>query len=122
MKLVDTDVLIDHLRGRSDAVELLRSIAANSCISVLSRFEILAGMRSGERHVTRALLDAWPNVAVTQEAASRAGEMARIYRASHQAISPVDYLLAATVEVHGHELITLNTRHYPMFPDLEAPY
>ncbi len=122
MKLVDTDVVIDHLRGRQEAVELLRSITGEVCISVLTRFEVLAGMRSDERHPTRTLLDSLDNVPVTEEAATRAGEMARIYRAAHRSISPVDYLIAATAEVHGHQLITLNVRHFPMFPDLEAPY
>ncbi len=122
MKLVDSDVIIEHLRGREQANALLDSLGDAACISVLTRFEILAGMRTGERHTTRTLLDALPNLPVTEEAANRAGEMARLYRRSHPDISSVDYLIAATVEVHGHELVTLNVRHFPMFPDLEPAF
>ena len=29
---------------------------------------------------------------------------------------------AATAEVHGHELLTLNVKHFPMFPDMRPAY
>lgn len=33
-----------------------------------------------------------------------------------------DYLLAAAAEQLGARACTTNLRHFPMFPDLEAPY
>jgi hypothetical protein len=46
----------------------------------------------------------------------------RTYRRSHQGIGLGDYLIAATVEVEGLELATLNVKHFPMFPDLQKPF
>jgi predicted nucleic acid-binding protein len=39
--------------------------------------------------------------------AHRAGELRRCYRRSHGSISLVDYLVAATAQVHGLEIVTL---------------
>ncbi len=120
MKLFDTDVLIEHLRGNERANELLESAFADGrpACSVLSRFELLAGMRSGERHAVRSLLDTLETLAVTEQIANRAGEWARSYRSSHAHIGAIDYLIAATAEIHGADLVTRNVRHFPMLPDL----
>ena len=44
------------------------------------------------------------------------------YRRSHSGIGLGDYLIAATALSEGLELATLNTRHYPMFPELARPF
>ena len=59
---------------------------------------------------------------VTDVIAHRAGELHRQYRRSHAAIGLVDYVIAATAQVHGLELATLNTKHFPMFDDLKPPF
>jgi hypothetical protein len=76
-------------------------------------------MRSNERSVIRGLLDSLTNLDASAEIATRAGEWARTYRRTHGAISPIDYLIAATAEIHGADLLTQNVRHFPMFPDLQ---
>jgi len=59
---------------------------------------------------------------VTDQIARRAGEFLRSYRRSHSGIDLVDYCVAATAELHGAKLVTLNVKHFPMFPDLVPPY
>jgi predicted nucleic acid-binding protein len=120
MKLFDSDVLIEHLRGNGQASQLIGRTGADGAISVLTRFELLAGMRSGERHAVRALVDTIPNLRVTEDISTRAGEWARLFRRSHASIGPIDFLIAATAEVSGADLFTLNVRHYPMFPNMVA--
>lgn len=120
MKLLDTDVLIEHLRGNDAARTIVTETTNRSeaACSVLTRFELLAGMRSNERHAIRSLLDVLINLEVTEEISTRAGEWARTYRQSQSSISAIDYLIAATAEVEGADLLTRNVRHFPMFPDL----
>jgi predicted nucleic acid-binding protein len=120
VKLLDTDVLIEHLRGNARATTLVVSAieTAEAACSVLTRFEVLAGMRSHEQHEIRALLDVFTNWPVTEDIANRAGEWARKFRSSHAHVGAVDYLIAATAERFGAELITRNVKHYPMFPGL----
>ncbi|MEX2133126.1 MAG: type II toxin-antitoxin system VapC family toxin [Acidimicrobiia bacterium] len=121
MRLFDTDVLIEHLKGNEEATALLldASSAGQAAISVLTRFELLAGMRSNERSQIRQLLDSLPNLEISTEVATRAGELARNYRRSHEGISSIDYLVAATAEIEGLDLITRNVKHFPMFSGLE---
>ena len=121
MKLFDTDVLIEHLRGNEDATALLleASLDGQAACSVLTRFELLAGMRSGERSQIRQLLDSLTNLETSLEVATRAGEWARSYRKSHEGTSSIDYLIAATAEIHGADLLTRNVKHFPMFSDFQ---
>ena len=121
MKLFDTDVLIEHLKGDTRATDLLleASSVGQAACSVLTRFELLAGMQSNERSPIRQLLDALTNLEASVEVATRAGEWARTYRRSHDGISPIEYLIAATAEVHGADLLTQNVKHFPMFSELE---
>lgn len=125
MILVDTDVLIANLRGVDAAREWLRDARVRTgrlAVSVVTNAEIIAGMRSPERREVARLLNSLRPLPVTDMIAHRAGELRRRYRRSHTGIGLVDYLIAATAQVHGLELATLNTGHFPMFDDLKPPF
>lgn len=126
MNLVDTDVLIAHLRGVDDAhrwlVDARRRSGRRLACSVVSATELLGGMRSGERREVARLLARLRLYPVTEQVARRAGALMRRYRRSHPGIGLGDYFVAATAEVHGLELATLNVRHFPMFAKLKPPF
>jgi predicted nucleic acid-binding protein len=120
----DTSVLIDVLRGDERAITLLTGLADRDELwgVVVTRSELLSGMRSRERRPTYALLDSLRWREVDLELADRAGELARRYRRSHPGVELPDFLIAAGVELLGGMLLTLNVKHFPMFPDLEPAY
>ena len=122
--LVDSDVVIAHLRGMSAARGwlLAERRRARLSISAVSVAEVLGGMRSPERHEVRALLSSFTCLPVAPSTGERAGELRRAYRSSHQRISIADYLIAATAQEHELSLATLNLRHFPMFPGLVRPF
>lgn len=123
--VVDTSVLVDHLRGDARAqVALTGAVERGETLtsSVLTKVEVLAGMRTGEEPVTRRLLDSLVWAEVDDAIAERAGGLASHYLRSHPGIDPVDYVIAATVEHLDGELLTRNVKHFPMFPDLAPPY
>lgn len=123
--VLDTTILIDHLRGSPDCRRALHKANRDGerlIGSVLTRAEILAGMRSHERRDTDELLGSVTWEPVSQTLADRAGELARTYLRSHRGISLVDYVVAATALHHAAPLWTANVRHFPMFPDLRPPY
>lgn len=124
MILVDTDVLIAHLRGTHAARDWLRNARMSGplAISVVSITELSGGMRSAERAEVWALLSALRAEPVTEVIARRAGELMRAFRRSHAGIGVPDYLIAATAEVKGLDLATLNVRHFPMFEGLRPPF
>jgi predicted nucleic acid-binding protein len=123
--LVDSDVLICHLRGATAAHDWLvdaRRRAGPLATSVVTIAEISGGMRSGERRAVTRLLDSFQAVPVNRAIAWRAGELRRTYHRSHHTIGTADYLIAATALVTGYELATLNVRHFPMIEDLTPPF
>lgn len=123
--LLDTSVLIDHLReSRSARNTMLNAIDRGDRLvaSVLTKVEINAGMRSHERRAVRDLLDSLYWVDVTEAIADDAGTLARKYRRSHPGVGVVDFAIAATAMHLGAELWTRNVRHFPMFDGLAPPY
>jgi hypothetical protein len=114
--LLDTDILIDLLRGRGEARAFLGRYEATAeppVISVVSVSELWAGMRKGEESATGALLAALRKTPLSEEIALAAGNMLRIYRRSH-GTELGDALIASTAVELGATLITRNIKHYPM--------
>jgi predicted nucleic acid-binding protein len=125
VKLLDTAVAIDHLRGDARAVQLLERLTVEGeplLASELSRFELLAGMRPEELELTELLMSALNWVPIDEEIARLAGSMAAEYRSAHSGIDAIDYLIAATATIVGADLVTTNVRHFPMIPGLRPPY
>ncbi|HVA44184.1 MAG TPA: type II toxin-antitoxin system VapC family toxin [Acidimicrobiales bacterium] len=122
--LVDTSVLVDYLRGDQRAAGLLEQerAAAPLHASEITRLEILAGMRPGEEDDTRTLLLTLVWHPVDAEVAEKAGELGRRWLPSHHNIDSADLAIAATAVHSRSRLLTRNVRHFPMFPDLTAPY
>jgi predicted nucleic acid-binding protein len=87
-----------------------------------SRAELLAGGRPEEGPSIAQILQSLTWHDVTVDLADLAGRMARHYRLSHPGIGIPDYLVAAGAQILGAQLLTLNVRHFPMFPDLQPPY
>ncbi len=116
LKLFDTTVLIAHLRGVRAATDLVVDAvgATEAACSVLSRVEIEGGMSSAERPAVARLFAAMRMEPVSDLIAQRAGEHLRAYRRSHPGVDLVDYVVAATAELLGAELMTLNVKHFPM--------
>lgn len=125
MILVDSDVLIANLRGIPAARDWLLAARRDTgplAVSVVSVTEVAGGMKSPERRQVSRLLASLHTFPVTERIAWRAAELMRAHRRSHQGIGLGDYLIAATAEVEGLDLATLNVRHFPMIEDLAPPF
>lgn len=125
MKVLDTTVAVDYLRGRAGAVTVLERLLEEGerpAASEVVRFELLAGARPGELEQLEAFFSALAWIAVDEHVSREAAGLARIYRRSHSGINVADYLIAATNVLLNAELITTNVGHFPMFAGLEPPY
>jgi predicted nucleic acid-binding protein len=125
VKLLDTSVAVDHLRGAPDAVALLDRLCAEGqalAASELVRFELLAGVRETEREALEGFFGAVRWLTVEEEITRIGGLLARGHRAAHSGIDDVDYLIAATAIAADADLLTTNVRHFPMLPGLTAAY
>lgn len=125
MKLLDTTVAIDHLRGDHTAVDLLRRLIEEDetlAASEVVRFELVAGVRDDELPALEQFFSAVSWVGVGEDVARAAGELARKHRRTHSGIDDADYLIAATALLLEADLLTTNVRHFPMLPGLQPPY
>lgn len=125
MKLLDTSVAIDHLRGLPEAVDLLLGLIEDGELLLASevvRFELLAGVRKSEIEDVDRFFSSLSWVPVSEEVARAAGDLARRYRRSHSGIDAADYLIAATALLLKADLLTMNVRHFPMVRGLEPAY
>lgn len=100
--LVDSDVLVDHLRGH-------RRLIAGSDelhVSAITRAELFSGRGTEERRVRR-LLGAMTDLPVDAAIAERAG---RLRRGAQRRLP--DALIAATAIEHRLTLVTRNVRDF----------
>jgi len=112
--VLDTDVLIDVLRGRQTARSFLQDVADRfvPCCSVISVAELYVGMRPEEETGTRTLLDSLVTIPVSLEIAEVAGRFKK--RTTSRRLELADCLIAATAFVEGAPLATGNVKDYPM--------
>lgn len=125
MKLIDTDIAIDHFHGHRAALDYFtKSLLEGEILamSVISLTEILAGMRPGEQERTERLFDIFVILDADEQIARKAGEHLKEFREG-QRMELADALIAATAHVNGAELIIRNVKHYPMGDvQVVAPY
>ncbi|HEV2744186.1 MAG TPA: type II toxin-antitoxin system VapC family toxin [Rubrobacter sp.] len=120
--LIDTDVLVEYLRGRSEAVEYLEGLTSDLYLSVISVAELFAGIKGNEeKKALDQLLQGFIILPVTEKVARLGGLHRRYYRPSH-GTGLADALIAATAEENGADLATFNRRHFPMVSRIEVPY
>lgn len=112
--IIDTDVAIDFLRGVEYAKDLLIPLweGNKAYLSVLSVFELEAGMRDREREKTTNFINACNIEIVTEDIAAKAGEVFRHQRKGGVALDPIDCMIAATASIKRHKIATKNVKHY----------
>jgi predicted nucleic acid-binding protein len=118
--LLDSNVLIWHLRGHAPTTDLLTRLALDGQLGIaaISRTEVLAGMRDTERDATLRFLNALACYPLDLTVADRAGALLREYRQAGTTLDVPDAVIAATSLVHDLVLLTYNPRHFPM-PELK---
>lgn len=125
MKLLDTTVAVDHLRGQQAAVDLLKGLVEHDetlAASEVVRFELVSGVRDDELPALEQFFSAVSWIPVGEDVARAAGELARKHRRAHGGVDDGDYLIAATALLLETDLLTTNVRHFPMLRGLQSPY
>ncbi len=117
--LLDTGILIRYLRKIPGYDRLLGELQerADLLISAYTRIEIIRGMRDWERDKTLGLLDRMITVPLNNQNADLAGDLIRKLRDKGFALSDGDAIIAATALCFELELVTTNSKHFPL-PDL----
>ena len=111
--LVDTDVLIWHLRGYAQATRRLDELGALT-LSAISWLEVLQGMRnSAELVAVKKMLDKRSArlLPVSEAITQRAIELMESLTLSH-GLQMGDALIAATAIEHQLPVLTANLKHF----------
>lgn len=120
--LIDTDVLIDFLRGHESARDFMARLPKQVFVSTITVAELHVGVRNGkERAILTGFFDTLEILPLDAETAAEGGLLRRDYGPSH-GVGLNDALIAATAIRHKLELATLNRKHYPMLKTLRVPY
>lgn len=124
--LIDTDIVIDALRGFADAGVFLTAQRASAGVqvSIISAMELVVGCRNaGELARIQQFLRQTTLVPVSGPISNTAFRLVETYFLSHGLLIP-DALIAATALEHGWVLYTKNVRHFQMIAGLtlHRPY
>jgi len=120
--LIDTDVMVDFLRGHPKAVSLVQTHSNRIILSSIVVAELYAGIRGNdELHTLDSLVSLFRVIPVSPVLARAGGLYKRDFAKSH-GIGLADAIIAATADSENAELKTLNTKHYPMIKGLIPPY
>ena len=118
--LIDTNICVDYLRGYAEGVAYFAALVGDPRISAVTVGELYANVYPNELADLEDFVQTAEVLPVTTEIGRRAGEFRNRWKASHKVDLP-DCLIAATADVHGLKLHTLNVKHFPMLP-VTVPY
>jgi len=120
--LIDTDVMIDFLRGHPKAVALVKKHSSRIILSSIVIAELYAGVRGDEELDTLDNLVSLFRVIPVSPSLARAGGLNRRDYSKAHGVGLADAIVAATCEAENAELKTLNIKHYPMIKGLRPAY
>ncbi len=115
--VIDTNILVDYLRGIPEAAHEL-ALYQNPAISVVSWIEIMAGTTHTTEPAARAFLQTFDLLPLNDEVAERAAQLRKSKR-----VKIPDAIIWGTAQVHQSLLVTRNTRDFDATaPGVRVPY
>lgn len=115
--LLDTDAVIDFLKGFPSSVELIQQLFQQGetlCICAIVMAEVYAGLNPTERSRGEELLESLRFFATSSGAARQAGLWRYAFARQGVQLATTDCLIAAIAHERGATLVTGNMVHYPM--------
>lgn len=120
--LINTDVIVEYLRGSEAAIEFLEEFDGELLLSVITVAELYTGVKGEEeKQSLEQFLLAFEVIPIDEDLAKQGGLLRNEYHPSH-GIGLADALIAATASEKNSVLVTFNRRHYPMLNEVIVPY
>jgi predicted nucleic acid-binding protein len=125
LTIIDTDILIDTSRSKSEAIDYLQNLQASSslAISAVTQMELIVGCTNkADLRKIENFLQQFSIIKIDQDISDRSVELLKFYRLSHGLLI-ADSLIAATAIVWDYPLATKNQRDYKFIQELNLlPY
>jgi len=115
--LLDTDAIIDYLRGFQPTVNLIRQLHDRGdtlCVCDVVVAEVYAGLRPQHRDAAERLVYALDFLPTSASIARQAGQWRYDFARKGVTLAATDILIAATAEAHGASVVTGIPSRYPM--------
>lgn len=123
MVIVDTSVVIDHLRRPPQQSVLIKLFESNFketfAVSVITIQELYEGKSTRDEVHENHLLSTLGRLEILQYNTDTARLAGRIARDSKNPVDFADAAIAATTVANGARLATLNQKHFKDIPELE---
>ncbi len=125
LTIIDTDILIDTSRNKSEAIAYLQNVQSNSdlAVSAVTQMELIVGCTNkADLRKTENFLKQVSIIKIDQDISDKSVELLKFYRLSHGLLI-ADSLIAATAIVWDCPLATKNQRDYRFIQELKLlPY
>ncbi|MCF0070873.1 type II toxin-antitoxin system VapC family toxin [Dyadobacter sp. CY261] len=121
MLLLDTNILIDYLRGKQAAIEFIECAGkGNFAVNTVIVLELYNGcLNRAELFSIKRLLNGFIHFDLNEGIAQTAMRIGHSFALSHS-LSASDALIAATALVYNLELRTANLKDFKMIPALKV--
>ena len=121
MLLVDTNILIDHLRGVEAATDFIQSVGKeNLAVTTVVEMELYQGVRNRVEYAKlRKELLGFVRIDLNESISQTGLYLSQKFALSHQ-LSVADMLIAATALVYDLELRTYNLKDFHFIPGLKV--
>jgi len=120
--LIDTSILIDHLRKRNKRKSQYYKIVGNYTlyVSTITLFELFAGAKDEQKmQDIDNIIEYLKILPFTRETAKKAGDIYLSLRDENKLIEAKDLFIAATALSHNLPLMTLNVKHFDRIAELK---
>jgi predicted nucleic acid-binding protein len=115
--LLDSDIIIWHLRGRKEITEMLKDLQRSGlpACSAISVLEVQLGVKTkDEEGKTDRFLESLKVFDVNMNIARIAARLIREYKGKGVTMDIPDSIIASTCILHDLTLVTYNRKHYPI--------
>ena len=118
--LIDTSILIDHLRRENKERSVyFRAVQRFDCsVSAITEFEFRVGITATNRPFVEALIELTPILPFDSSCVQAAAGIYRNLKAVNQLIALPDLFVAATAVAYDLPLLTLNLSHFERVGEL----
>ncbi|MPR32354.1 type II toxin-antitoxin system VapC family toxin [Salmonirosea aquatica] len=121
MLLIDSNIIIDHLRGRTQVTNFIQTMGkVNLAISVIVEMELYNGvLNTAELGKIKRDLSGYLSIPLDKNIGDLALALSEKFALSHH-MSVADTLIAATALVYDLELRTYNLKDFRFIPHLKV--
>lgn len=114
---LDTSIIIDYLRGKTEAINLINGLKGKLTSSYICLSELYEGIfRSKNKQAETIILEFFSGLnkiySINQKVAKEFGFLRKIFKEKGEIIEDFDILIASTCLAYNLILVTLNKKHF----------